>query len=94
MSISHEPSAKGSLGKYQSRGIDRKNKIDQGPRKITIILVIKKVDILLDGIVKKKKSYDLLKAALRSNHEKESWINTETKETKEPFTCKIIPAEK
>ena len=55
MNISHEPSAKALLGKISVRGIDRKNKNDQGPRKITSILGYKrKVDILLDGTVKQK----------------------------------------
>lgn len=94
MNISHEPSAKALLGKHQSEVLTEKTKLTKGQERSQLYLVIKKVDILLDGTVKKKKSYDLLKAVFRSNHGKESWINTETKETKEPFTCKIIPAEK
>ena len=42
MNISHEPSAKALLGKISVRGTDRKNKNDQGPRKITSILGYKK----------------------------------------------------
>ena len=94
MSISHEPSAKASLGKYQSRGIDRKNKNEKGQERSQLYLVIKKKLIYYSTELLRKKSNDLLEVVLRSNHGKESWINTETKETKEPFTCKIIPAEK